>query len=80
MGCFATKLKEANNVYRTKQHIVTQQIKYVNDPFLGSYIESHDVFYKRTCDRDAIFEKVFEMRFMIDGDRIHSKLYTRKYL
>lgn len=80
MDNFAIQLKDANNAYRTRDYIVTQEIKYVKDAFLGSYIESHDVFYKRTKDRDAIYEKVFALRFMIDGDRIHSRVYTRNYL
>ena len=80
MDIFAIQLKDENNAYRTRDYIVTQEIKYVKDAFLGSYIESHDVFYKRTKDRDAIYEKVFALRFMIDGDRIHSRVYTRNYL
>ena len=79
MENFVTMLKDANNAYRTKEYIITQQIKYVNDPFLGSYIESHDVYFKRTKDRDAIYEQVFALRFMIDGDRIHSKVNTHHY-
>ena len=79
MENFVTMLKDANNAYRTKEYIITQQIKYVNDPFLGSYIESHDVYFKRTKDRDAIYEQVFALRFMIDGDRIHSKVNTHRY-
>lgn len=79
MENFVTMLKDANNAYRTKEYIITQQIKYVNDPFLGSYIESHDVYFKRTKDRDTIYEQVFALRFMIDGDRIHSKVNTHRY-
>ena len=79
MENFVTMLKDANNAYRTKEYIITQQIKYVNDPFLGSYIESHDVYFRRTKDRDAIYEQVFALRFMIDGDRIHSKVNTHRY-
>lgn len=79
MENFVTMLKDANNAYRTKEYIITQQIKYVNDPFLGSYIESHDVYFKRTKDRDAIYEQVFALRFMIDGARIHSKVNTHRY-
>ena len=80
MENFIAQLKDANNAYRTKGYIITQEIKYVKDSFLGSYLESHDIYYKRTKDRDAIYEQVFAMRFMIDGERIHSKVNTHRYL
>jgi hypothetical protein len=43
-------------------------------------VVSVDVFYKRTKERDALYEKVFENRIHIDGKRIHGSMYSRRYI
>jgi len=77
---FVTELEIANNAYRTKKHIVTQELTFVKCEYHGSYIDSRDVFYERTIERDVIFNKVFEKRCDVNGQRIPTQKHTRQYI
>ena len=48
--------------------------------FDGLLICSIDVFFKRTRERDAMYEKVFENRIHEDGKRVHCSMYSRRYI
>ena len=41
---------------------------------------SIDIFFKRTKERDAMYEKVFENRIHQDGKRVHCSMYSRRYI
>ena len=74
------ELQLASNAYRTRNYIVTQRILFRQTEADGSMIMSVEVFYKRTKERDTVFEKVFENRVKVDGKRLHSTMYTRSYV
>ena len=80
MLSFIDELEIANNVYRTQEYIVTQEISVRNNEFDGPMVVSVDVFYKRTKERDVMYEKVFEKRTHIDGKRVHGSMYSRRYI
>ena len=74
------ELELANNAYRTKDYIVTQRIIFRNNELDGAMIISIDVFYKRTKERDSIYEKTFENRINVNGKRLHATMSTRSYV
>ena len=74
------ELQLASNAYRTRYYIVTQRILFRQTEADGSMIMSVEVFYKRTKERDTIYEKVFENRVKVDGKRLHTTMYTRSYV
>ena len=57
--------KDAVNVYRTKKYIVKQDIS----------VEGTD----RTKSRDKQYEQIFADRTYINGKRLPSTSYTRRY-
>ena len=72
-------VKGAMNVYRTNNYIVKQNI-YVNDAEKElAEVVSRDVYYFRTKSRDKLYETYFEKRKEIEGKRLPSNMYTRKY-
>ena len=77
---FLDELQVANNAYRTETYIVTQELTFVKNEYHGSYMDSRDVYYERTQERDMIYEKVFEKSFSLEGERIPTKKHTRQYI
>lgn len=73
-------MENADNVYRTEFFIVKQTIHLSIDPTGDSAIVSKDVFYARTKLRDRQYEKIFSDRTYLDGKRMPSTIYTRKYV
>ena len=73
-------VRDATNVYRTEQYIVKQSIEIRGDQRKGLAIVSHDTFVRRTARRDAEYELMFFMRDHIDGRRLPSTMYNRKYI
>ena len=72
--------ESAVNVYRTKKYIVKQDMS-VEDIGNGErLILSNDVFYERTKSRDRQYEHIFADRKHIDGKRLPSTSYTRRYI
>ena len=80
MLSFIDELEIADNVYRTQDYIVTQDLSVTENEFDGLLICSIDVFFKRTRERDAMYEKVFENRIHEDGKRVHCSMYSRRYI
>jgi hypothetical protein len=73
------KRQQAMNVYRTRKYIVTQDI-YLNEYFDGSSILfSRDTYYLRNKKFDKQYESNFKDREYINGKRVHTTMYTRKY-
>ena len=68
------------NVYRTRKFIVKQTIELRGDCKKGFIIVSHDTFFRRTERRDAEYELMFFMREHIDGRRLPSTMYNRRYI
>lgn len=77
---FVDELELASNAYRTKDYIVTQRIIFRNNKVDGAMIISIDTFYKRTKERDSIYEKTFESRINVNGKRLHSTMSARSYV
>ena len=73
-------LVRATNVYRTDYYIVRQQIMYKNDALLGAYLCSKDTFFCRTPERDRLYALAFPKREEVDGKRIRTLMYVRKYI
>ena len=75
-------IHEAHNVYRTSEFIVKQKlINSFNEKTMITRLVSEDTYYVRTEKRDAEYEILFADRGKeINGKRIHSSMYTRKYV
>lgn len=73
-------LKDATNVYRTKNYIVKQLIGLEYDSVEGANLCSYDTFYLRTKARDAEYENFFKARRFVNGKRLTTGLATRKYV
>ena len=73
-------LVRATNVYRTDCYIVRQQVMYKNDALLGAYLCSKDTFFCRTPERDRLYALAFPKREEVDGKRIRTLMYVRKYI
>ena len=72
-------LKDATNVYRTRDHIVKQCVTLRTDEY-GCYLFSHDTYYRCTPKRDREYEAAFSYRVNVNGQRIHTYMYARKYI
>lgn len=73
-------IRNANNVYRTKNFIVKQEIAIGCDSVGMSAVLSRDTFYARTTVRDMEYEAYFSRRRYINGKRLPSTIYYRKYI
>lgn len=70
----------ADNVYRTKNYIVKQVLSLETPIVEDNGIMSYDTFYKRTAMRDKQYEVVFSDRKRINGKRLPSTMFSRKYI
>jgi len=70
----------AINVYRTKYFIVKQSVSVNCDEFEGNSVISHDTYYMRTRKRDAEYEQLFGARRNLNGKRLPTTMYTRRYV
>lgn len=78
--CDMAFLDGADNVYRTENFIVKQQISFLESDVGTSMVLSDDTYYLRTAQRDAEYEFVFQGKANINGKRLKSASYTRKYV
>ena len=72
--------EDAVNVYRTKRYIVKQDISVELTDGGEMIIFSNDVFYERTKIRDKQYEHVFSERKNMNGKRLPSTSYARRYI
>ena len=72
-------LENATNVYRTKKYIVKQDVFLEYDKCGNSRIYSKDTYYLCNKQLDKEFEYIFKDRDCVNGKRVHSTLYTRRY-
>ena len=77
---FVKMLQIADNVYRTKNYIVCQIIGVKQDRELDVACISQDAYFARTAARDRLYDDVFEDRINIDGRRLPTNMYSRKYI
>lgn len=70
----------ATNVYRTKYFIVKQSMSVNRDENEGNSVISHDTYYMRTRKRDAEYEQLFGARKRLNGKRLPTTMYTRRYV
>ena len=73
-------LRDATNVYRTRDYIVKQCVTLGYDEAYGSYLFSRDTYYRCTAKRDRIYEETFSTRENVNGKRIHTSMYARTYI
>ena len=73
-------LRGARNVYRTRFYIVKQELMISANDVETCEMCSRDTYYLRTPRRDKEYEYVFATRKLIDGKRLPSTMYTRKYV
>ena len=71
---------DADNVYRTRNYIVKQVLSLEMPTVEDNGIKSYDTFYKRTSIRDKQYNLIFRDRKSIDGKRLPSTMYARKYI
>lgn len=80
MKNFPDFLAKATNVYRTKNYIVRQIIHIQNGDVNGCVLFSNDTFFLRNKKRDADYNLVFGDQTNVEGRRLHSTAYSRKYV
>ena len=73
-------LEGATNVYRTRDFIVKQVIEVLVNRQENNAVVSHDTFIRRTKLRDRFYEILHCARKNIDGKRLPSTMYDRKYV
>ena len=71
---------DADNVYRTRNYIVKQVLSLEMPTVEDNGIKSYDTFYKRTSIRDKQYNLIFRDRKSINGKRLPSTMYARKYI
>ena len=75
-------MKNADNIYRTKDYIVKQKIiTSFSETTMITRLVSEDVYYLRTAQRDAEYNFIFaDRKREINGKRIRTSMFTRKYI
>ena len=73
-------MEETINVYRTKHHIVVQKIGLKFDAEDDNILYSFDIFYQRNKNRDKEYESIFGNKTNINGKRIKTAMYSRRYV
>ena len=81
MGCCrADFLVPADNYYRTRDFIVAQSVRVMSSSESGTFTISTDTYFARTAFRDREYELIFGQRRNIDGKRLPTSTYTRRYI
>lgn len=70
----------ADNVYRTKSYIVKQVLLIEVLSNENNGIKSYDTYYKRNKLRDKQYELIFNERKSVNGKRLPSTMFSRKYI
>lgn len=73
-------IKGATNVYRTKNYIVKQRIELKADMQDDNILISYDTYYARTPKRDKQYEYGFSDKLNMDGKRMRTSMYSRRYV
>ena len=73
-------MRDADNVYRTRDYIVKQKLILECNLRENNETVSCDVYYKRTVRRDKEYEAIFYDRKYINGKRLPATMHTRRYV
>lgn len=74
------KTKLTDNVYRTRDYIVKQELYLIVGVEQNNVILSVDTYIRRTIVRDCRYFWAFKDRKHIDGKRLPSNSYVRTYI
>ena len=73
-------LRNADNIYRTRDYIVKQRIVLCGNGMCGRTV-SEDTFYRRTPLRDSIYNRALIARGTSgSGRRMRADTYIRRYI
>ena len=68
------------NVYRTRDYIVKQELYLIVNAEQNTAVLSVDTYYRRTLLRDSKYQLLYKDRKHIDGKRLPSNTYIRTYI
>lgn len=68
------------NVYRTRDYIVKQELYLIVNAEQNNAVLSVDTYYRRTLVRDSKYQLLYKDRKHIDGKRLPSNTYIRTYI
>lgn len=74
------KTKLTDNMYRTRDYIVKQELYLIVGVEQNNVILSVDTYIRRTIVRDCRYLWAFKDRKHIDGKRLPSNSYVRTYI
>ena len=70
---------KADNMYRTKNHIIAQHIIMEDAEEEGMHLCSYDTFYPRNTENDMLYEKEYGELTRANGKRIRVSKCARNY-
>lgn len=68
------------NVYRTENYIVVQKLYIQDGPLGDAVLYSRDTYIERNVIRDMMYKAKYGKRVNLDGKRIRTSTYIRKYI
>ncbi len=68
------------NVYRTRDYIVKQELYLIVNAEQNNAVLSVDTYYRRTLMRDSKYQLLYKDRKHINGKRLSSNTYIRTYI
>ena len=68
------------NVYRTRDYIVKQELYLIVNAEQNNAVLSVDTYYRRTLMRDSKYQLLYKDRKHINGKRLPSNTYIRTYI
>ncbi len=68
------------NVYRTRDYIVKQELYLIVNAEQNNAVLSVDTYYRRTILRDSKYQLLYKDRKHINGKRLPSNTYIRTYI
>ena len=74
------KAKLFENVYRTRDYIVKQELYLIVNAEQNNAVLSVDTYYRRTLARDTKYQLLYKERRHINGKRLPSNTYIRTYI
>lgn len=72
--------KMFENVYRTRDYIVKQELYVIANLEQNNAVLSVDTYYRRTLERDSNYQLLYKERRHINGKRLPSNTYVRTYV
>lgn len=74
------KAKLFENVYRTRDYIVKQELYLIVNAEQNNAVLSVDTYYRRTLERDSKYQLLYKERRHINGKRLPSNTYIHTYI